>query len=232
MPREISQSDAVYTRVRSDILSLTLAPGERISERGLEGASGASRTPVRAALSRLDAEGLVRRDGRGWMVAPLDLAEVVHAVELREALEAAAIAAAIDRADDGQLAELQTLAAQEWLDTDDGVRRGEEFHVELAALAGNPLLTDAVRGAVVRLARARWLEASTADGRRQHREEHEAIAAALRARDASTATRLAHEHGRRVRDHLLDSLAGDRARGLRVTGFDVTSNGPVPQARG
>lgn len=216
--QHISQSDAVYERLRTDILSLALAPGERLSERGLEGASGASRTPVRAALSRLDAEGLVRRDGRAWIVAPLDLAEVVHAVELREALEAAAIAAAVERADDPELAELARIAAHEWADTDDGVRRGEEFHVELAALAGNPLLTDAVRGALVRLARARWLEASTLEGRRQHREDHEAIASALRARDTAAATRLAREHGHRVRDHLLDSLAGDRARGLRVTG--------------
>ncbi len=224
-----SQSDAVYSRLRTDILSLALAPGERLSERGLEGSSGASRTPVRAALSRLDSEGLVRRDGRAWIVAPLDLAEVVHAVELREALEAAAIRAAVERADDAQLAELARLAGRVWEDTDDGVRRGEEFHVELAALSGNPLLTEGVRGAVVRLSRARWLEASTQEGRRQHREEHEAIAAALQARDPETASRLAREHGRRVRDHLLDSLAGDRARGLRVTG---TLDQPAAEPRG
>jgi DNA-binding GntR family transcriptional regulator len=231
MPRETSQSDAVYTRVRTDILTLTLAPGERVSERGLEGISAASRTPVRAALSRLESEGLVCRDGRGWRVAPLDLAEVVHAVELREALEAAAITAAVGRADARQLAELEVLAAQEWVDTDDSVRRGEEFHVELAALAGNPLLTEAVRGAIVRLARARWLEASSVDGRRRHREEHEAIAAALSARDAASATRLAQAHGRGVRDHLLDSLAGDRARGLRVTGLDAASPKLVAEPR-
>jgi DNA-binding GntR family transcriptional regulator len=232
MTETITQSDAVYARLRTGILSLELAPGERISERGLEGAFGASRTPVRAALSRLDAEGLVRRDGRGWIVAPLDLAEVIHAVELREALERAAIEWGVERADDTQLARLVRIARQEWLDTDDGVRRGEEFHVELTALSGNPLLTDAVRGAVIRLARARWLEASTSEHGLQHREEHEAIAAALAARDADTAVRLAREHGRHVRDHLLDSLAGDRARGLRVTGADGALDRPRAEPRG
>ena len=228
MSASISQSDAVYARLRSGILSLALSPGEKLTERGLEGAAGGSRTPVRAALVRLDAEGLVRREGRGWMVAPLDLGEVVHAVELREALEAAAIVLAVERAHDRELGSLARIAAQTWKDADDGVRRGEEFHVELAALAGNPLLTDGVRGAVVRLARARWLEASTASSRAQHRAEHVAIAEALRARDAATAGRLAREHGRHVRDHLLESLAGERARGLRVTGLPTST---PPSAR-
>ena len=226
----MSQSDTVHARLRSAILGLELSPGEQISERGLETAFGASRTPVRAALSRLEGEGLVCRNGRGWVVSPLDLAEVVHAVELREALEAAAIAAAVGRADDRQLDELLAIAARDADGADDGVRRGEEFHVALADLAGNPLLSDAVGGALVRLARARWLEASTPERRMQHRNEHSAIARALRERDSETATRLAREHGRGVRDHLLDALAGDRARGLRVTGTDGTR--PAASVRG
>lgn len=228
----MSRSDTAYELLRTGILSLRLSPGEKLSERGLESASGASRTPVRAALSRLEADGLVRRDGRGWMVSPLDLAEVVHAVELREAIEAAAIVAAVERAGDAQFEELARHAAREWEDTDDGVRQGEQFHVKLADLAGNPLLTEALRGALVRLARARWLEASTPERLGENRKDHEAIAAALRARDAETATRLAREHGRRVRDHLLDSLAGDRARGLRVTGAEAALDRPSPTAHG
>ncbi|MFC5501923.1 GntR family transcriptional regulator [Lysinimonas soli] len=225
----MNQSDAVHTRLRAAVLGLELSPGEAISERGLETAFAASRTPVRAALSRLEGEGLVRRSGRGWVVSPLDLAEVVHAVELREALETAAIAAAVSRADDRRLDELLSIAEREADGADDGVRRGEEFHVALAALTDNPLLSEAVRGALVRLARARWLEASTPERRDQHRDEHRAIARALRERDVETATRRAREHGRGVRDHLLDALAGDRARGLRVVG---THDGRASVARG
>ncbi|WP_433862378.1 GntR family transcriptional regulator [Streptomyces sp. L7] len=60
----------VYDRLRSAILDLDRVPGSRITERGLEAELGASRTPLRAALMRLEAEGLVRRDGRGWEVSP------------------------------------------------------------------------------------------------------------------------------------------------------------------
>ena len=63
-----TQTDGAYASLRAAILALDLAPGERVSERGLETTLAASRTPVRAALSRLQAEGLVRRDERGWSV--------------------------------------------------------------------------------------------------------------------------------------------------------------------
>lgn len=212
------QTDSAYDRMRGDILTLRLSPGERLSERGLEEATGASRTPVRAALARLSAEGLVRREGRGWMVAPLDLEEVMHAVAYREALEAAAIAVAVGSASDRELDELEELAAMRSLGPDDLVRDGERFHLGLVALAGNPLITEGVRASLVRLARARWLEARRPERQERSGHEHRAIVVALRSRDAATATRLAREHGRRVRDDLLESLAGDRVRGLRVTG--------------
>ncbi len=213
-----NQSDAVHARLRAGILALRLAPGERISERGLEAASGASRTPVRAALSRLDAEGLVRRDGRGWIVAPLDLAEIVQVVEYREAVETAALAHAVDRATPAQLDDLDALLGSEPDGAEDGVRRGEEFHVELAKLSANPFLVDGVRTAMTRLARIRWLEVITPESRATQVGDHRAIAAAVRSGDAETAARLAVAHARAGRDHALDLLAGDRARGLRVTG--------------
>jgi len=212
------QTDSAYDRMRGDILTLRLSPGERLSERGLEESAGASRTPVRAALARLSAEGLVRREGRAWTVTPLDLDEVTHAVAYREVLEAAAIDVAVGAASDGELDRLAEFAAVESHGPDELVHDGERFHLELVALAGNPLITDGVRASLIRLARARWLEASRPDRQERSRHEHRAIVVALQARDAATATRLAREHGRRVRDDLLDSLAGDRARGLRVTG--------------
>jgi len=219
------QTESAYDRMRRDILALRLSPGQPLSERGLEGASGASRTPVRAALARLAAEGLVRREGRGWIVAPLDLDEVVHAVAYREALEAAVIEVVVGSASDAELGALAELAERQSDGPEEVIRDGERFHVELVALAGNPLITDGVRSALIRLARARWLEASRADRQQRSRHEHLAIVAALRARDAATATRLAREHGRRVRDDLLESLAGDRARGLRVTGSRLQESG-------
>ena len=60
-----------------------LVPGERLSERNLERRLGASRTPIREALMRLEAEGLVQRGEGGLRVAPLDLDELLEVFELR-----------------------------------------------------------------------------------------------------------------------------------------------------
>ncbi|MCS5714297.1 GntR family transcriptional regulator [Herbiconiux sp. CPCC 205716] len=99
-----------YAALRAGILNLDQVPGERLSERGLEGLLGASRTPIRAALMRLEAEGLVRREGRGWQVTPIDLTEVRAVAEFREAVEGAVALLAATRATDDELAALAELA--------------------------------------------------------------------------------------------------------------------------
>jgi DNA-binding GntR family transcriptional regulator len=101
-----SQTAQIYERLRAAILAIDLAPGERLTERGLEASFAASRTPVRAALVRLDTEGLVQREGRGWIVAPIDLVEIGALAELREAVETAAVRLAVERASDEEVAAL------------------------------------------------------------------------------------------------------------------------------
>ncbi|WP_431276984.1 GntR family transcriptional regulator [Leifsonia poae] len=66
----MAEQTHVYDRLRSQILDLDRMPGARLTERGLETELGASRTPLRAALMRLEADGLVERDGRAWQVSP------------------------------------------------------------------------------------------------------------------------------------------------------------------
>jgi DNA-binding GntR family transcriptional regulator len=213
-----TQSDGAYERLRSRILALELVPGERVSERGLESALGASRTPVRAALSRLQGEGLVRRDDRGWTIAPLDLVELRHAEEFREVVEAAALRLAVDRAGDAELDRLGALLDRQPDDPEGGVRWGEEFHTELGALSGNPFLADAIRTTMTTLSRTRWLEVTTPESRAAQLAAHRGIVAALRARDARLAVARAVEHARAGAAHAEALLRGDRARGLRVVG--------------
>ena len=72
----MSQASEVENQLREQILSMELGPGERLTERWAEATFKASRTPVRAALQKLESEGLVCRDGIRWLVAPIDIAEV------------------------------------------------------------------------------------------------------------------------------------------------------------
>src|SRR5580658_3743892 len=103
------QMQDIHQKLREMILSLDLGPGERLSERWLEGKLDGSRTPVRAALIRLEAEGLVRREGRNWAVSPIDLGEIEALYEFREPLEATAIRLACRRAEPSDIDALEAL---------------------------------------------------------------------------------------------------------------------------
>ena len=137
----IDGEDSAYGRLRTAILSLELVPGERISERSLESLLGASRTPIRAALMRLENEGLTQREGRGWKVTPIDLAEVRAIMEYREAVEVAAVRLAVERADDEELAALLALAeAHRGCDDEEtGLRDFSDFHLALVAPVAQPV---------------------------------------------------------------------------------------------
>lgn len=245
---EQTRDGGAYAALRAAILSFELAPGERLSERGLESVAGGSRTPVRAALLRLAGEGLVRRSGRGWQVTPLDLDEVRAVMEYREALETAAVRLAIERADDDEIEALRLLADahDDEGETDAGaggtlgaetgregsardgtlregtLREGTDFHVALAGLSRNPFLVDGMRQVLTRLLRVRWLSASTPESRELARAEHLEIVASVIARDPERAVALVTAHSRGTRDRLTVFLSEERRR-LRGRGIAVES---------
>lgn len=225
---DASQTAQFYAALREAILTLQLSPGARLTERGLEAAYAASRTPVRAALSRLDVEGLVQRDGRGWRVAPIDTNQIGELAELREAIETAAARLAVERATAHDLDALADAlhSAGDHPTAEEGVREGSDFHVLLTALSGNALMVDSVRGAMTRLARTRWFEVRTPEARKTARDEHRAILAAVAARDADAASRLLAAHIRGTHERLLASLASDEPR-LRGHGMVIASAGAV-----
>ncbi len=216
MPADAS----LHERLRHAILTLGLAPGARLSERGLEPEFGASRTPVRAALMRLQSEGLVRRDDKGWRVSPIDLDEVRSIYEYREILETATARLAADRAGKHDLAALAALAVStDSAETPEhSIDSGTSFHVELARLSGNAFIIDAMEGALTRLYRTRWLGVQSAAYRERANLEHGEIAAALLASDADSAELAMLEHLRGTGARLVESLTASRQR-LRATGI-------------
>lgn len=212
--------ESLHGRLRAAILELTLAPGQRLSERGLEPEFGGSRTPIRAALMRLESEGLVQRDGKNWIVAPLNLDEIRALYEYREIVEAATTRLALERASRDDLEALAELASS----TDAGetpehsLDAGTSFHLELARISGNPFLEDAMRGVLTRLYRTRWLEVQSAESRERVHVEHSAIATALLAGDPAGAEFATLRHLRGTDERLRTSVAADRLR-LRASGI-------------
>lgn len=218
----MSQMLQIHDHLRKMILSLDLAPGERLTERWLESQFDGSRTPIRAALVRLESEELVRRDGRSWTVAPIDLGELAALAEFREPLERTAVRLACERARDADLAGIEAMldacepgtAREEWH------RVGTDFHVEIARLSGNPFIVKALEGAMTRLSRARWLEVWTEPSREQAWAEHRKILRLIRENAPDQAQEEAAQHILETRDRLLRALNEDR-RGLRARGFAV-----------
>jgi DNA-binding GntR family transcriptional regulator len=218
------QMQDIHEKLRGMILSLDLGPGERLSERWLEARFEGSRTPVRAALIRLEAEGLVRREGRNWAVSPIDLGEIEALYEFREPVEAAAIRLACERAEPADIDVLEALLdscgpgapREEWH------RVGTEFHVGLARLSGNPFVVRAIEDIMTRLARPRWLEVWTEPPRDHAWADHRRILGPIRRRNPEEAVREATDHIRATRDRLIRSLNEDK-RGLKARGFAVIS---------
>lgn len=218
----MSQMLQIHGQLRDMILSLDIGPGERLTERWLESRFEGSRTPVRAALVRLEAEGLVQRDGRNWIVAPIDLGEIEALAEFREPLEITAVRLACTRAAEADLDAIDEMlnACRTGVPREEWHKVGTDFHVEIARLSGNPFLVKALEGVMTRLSRPRWLEVWTEASREQAWAEHRRILAGIRAKRPLEASREAAEHVRDTRDRLLRSLNDDR-RGLRARGFAI-----------
>ena len=216
------QSPSLYARIRDAILRLDLVPSQRLSERGLEPQFGASRTPVRAALMRLESEGLVRRDAKGWAVAPIDLDEIRVVSEFRETIEAAAVRFAGIRASHDDLEALLVLArsADAVESPEDSLDTGTSFHLELARLSGNEYLRAAMEGVMTRLYRTRWLDVQAAESRQRVHTEHEAVVLALLAGDLEAAELGAIQHLRGTESRLVESLEASR-KSLRAHGIPV-----------
>jgi DNA-binding GntR family transcriptional regulator len=195
--------------VRDLILHGDLPPGARLGEVELADRLGVSRTPVREALGRLAAEGLVEIvPNRGARVSSWTVAELQEVFELRATLEPRLAALAVPRATAADAAELERLARAmkcagapgPHRDLDALVPLNRAFHGRLVELAGRPAMAAALAGAVhapivVRNFHA-YDDASLARSLAHHLE----IVAAVRAGDPdwAAAVMTAHIHNARA----------------------------------
>jgi DNA-binding GntR family transcriptional regulator len=218
----MSQMLQVEAQLREMILGLEIGPGEKLTERWVEARFGASRTPVRAALLRLESEGLVRRDGRGWAASPIELPELEQLFVYREVLEVAAIRLSCAMADRSGVAVIEAMLRSCGAETSraEWHQVGIDFHIELARLPGNEFLARGVREAMTLLSRARWLEIKDEGARNRAWEEHFLILAAVQDGDAAQAAALVGGHVTGSRERLIASLRDDR-RGLKARGFAI-----------
>jgi DNA-binding GntR family transcriptional regulator len=108
--RNLTLREQVLEHLREEILSSRLEPGAELNEVALSQELGVSRGPIREALGRLAAEGLVTiRPRRGALVRALSGDEFAEAYQVREALEWMAVRLAVPRLREEDLGALQRL---------------------------------------------------------------------------------------------------------------------------
>ena len=135
--------EKAYEELKTLLMDGTYSPGTFLSERKLGEQLGMSKTPIRAALERLEAEGFVATaPQQGIIVRELSLREILEHYEIRTALETYIIQQITGKLTEGQIAQLgANLAAQqasmESGDTNGHVEADADFHLLLADFLGN-----------------------------------------------------------------------------------------------
>ncbi|MGR0319557.1 GntR family transcriptional regulator [Agromyces sp. ZXT2-3] len=163
--RPKSMRDHAYTHLRDAIVSGELAPGERLRDPELEAWLGVSRTPIREAIARLEAAGLVQtRRAKQTVVAPLDTRTALAAQRIAAALHALAVREAVPQLTSADLEAMSNANAAfakalRLDDVDAAIAADDAFHDVAVRASANPLLPgllEQVTPLLRRLERARF----------------------------------------------------------------------------
>jgi DNA-binding GntR family transcriptional regulator len=137
-----------YGQIVRDIRAGRLSPGDRLIETELAARFGMSRTPVREAIRRLEADGLVVHLPRlGATIRTLDHSEISELYETRAILESSAARLAARAASAIELDEIGAIqqAMAEATLNDDRYRLNQNFHAAIRDAARNRFLVQAVQ---------------------------------------------------------------------------------------
>ncbi len=197
--RVVRASDRAYATLLSEIQDGILPPGAVLGEVEQSTRLGVSRTPLREALGRLAADGLVvQQSPRVTVVAAIDTADIRALFEVRRALEETAARLAAVRGDAATFAELARSFGDADLMGSEGVEAYyaliARFDRQLDDAVANEFFTAALRNVRTHLVRVRRLARDNPDRLAASAAEHRLIASALAARDADLAAHATHVH--------------------------------------
>jgi len=217
--RKETLASFVYDRLRKEIISVAVPPGEKLHIRSLCERFEVGLSPVREALSRLSTEGLVaQNDHRGFTVAPISEADLADLTRARSWLNEIAIRKSIARGD-AAWEETVVLSYHRLFRTPrfaPGVEteRSEaweiahrNFHSSLISASGSDRLTHYCEQLFDSAERYRHVgRKAGVKGNRD--KEHRQLMEAVVARDAETAARVITRHFERTAELVREVLRG------------------------
>ncbi|MBI1620390.1 GntR family transcriptional regulator [Aquamicrobium zhengzhouense] len=232
--KETSQTLKALMGIRNLVIGGEIARGERLSEVPLSERLGISRTPIRAALARLEQEGLLERiPSGGFLARGFSTDEVIDSIEIRGVLEGTAARLAAERGvEPRKLIEIsKVVEALDEIMCDDPremnferyVELNAEFHRLLSMLAGSETLRREIERATSLpfASPSAFLESEEAiivfrrsliGGQEQHR----AVVQAIEMREGARAEAIAREHARLARQNLEYVLNTDKSLLTRI----------------
>lgn len=193
-----SLGEFAYEQLRGEIRNGGLSPGSHLREQDVAKRLEISRTPVREALRRLEADGfLTFEPHRGMVVVQLDHQSIMELYAMREVLEGTAAALAARHASDAEIAILQDMIENEASfanDPDALARHNANFHQILFRAAHNRYLLKSSNVLRDSMALMRGTTMTIPGRAESARAEHATLANALRSRDPAAAEQAARTH--------------------------------------
>ena len=202
-------SERIHAALRQQIMSCELVPGASLDAGQIAERYGVSRTPVRDAMQRLAAEGLVTILPRsGYLVTPITFEAVHEILDMRAAIGPHIARQAARHASPAEVEALRALLAE----YHPGMAIGEmqqvarRFHLAIARLGRNKrlvALSETLFDELERLLRFA-IDFTVKVG--EHSAEHGALIDAIAAGDGALAAQIEAEHIRHSRDFLIERL--------------------------
>lgn len=205
----------VYDTLKREILNLELEPGSPLDETTLSNRFYMSRSPIREALVRLSADGLVKMlSNRSTLVAPVNLAEFPRYVEALDFLQRINSRLAARNRTDADMERMKRFAAE----FDDACRANDylamsatnrDFHMSVAEAGRNPYLAHSY-GQLLddgrRILHMHFDFIRNSDTDTLLNSDHHEMIKAIKARDVAGVDRLAHLHTRQFHDRFMNFL--------------------------
>jgi DNA-binding GntR family transcriptional regulator len=206
----------VFEALRKMAISYEMKPGERLNELDLAEKLGVSRTPVREALKRLAAEGLLMESSRGYVRRPLEIQEMFNLYEARVAIERECFRLAFERATEEDLRDISDyLKASMHVPADTNIEQlvelDEGFHLRIAAMSKNAELKRILISLNERIRFIRWIDMENV-GRDSTQKEHWEIVNALLDRDMERGLARISSHISVRREQIVDKITKGLAR--------------------
>lgn len=186
-----------YTLILDLIDRGEIAPGARLVETELADRLGVSRTPVREALQRLEAQDVVARDGRSLRVATLDHDQLGELYEVRGVVEGLAARLAARHAAPEEIQVLQQMVEDDRALVGDATAlalANRRFHRQLHRASHNRYLSQMLQGMRRTMALMSSTTLGTIERGAETVDEHNAIVEAIAARNESAAQAAAELH--------------------------------------